>query len=112
MDQRLYQIVHDFMADGEGELTVWAGDVVEVDADDQGEVSSWEERGVDGLRFLHRKISDPARVTPWNRAGTGGSLPRGTTRTAPTRRAWSRRLTASSGTRRAGALEGCRQGIL
>lgn len=40
MDQRLYQIVHDFMADGEGELTVWAGDVVEVDADDQGEVSS------------------------------------------------------------------------
>ena len=49
MDQRLYQIVHDFMADGEGELTVWAGDVVEVDADDQGEVSSWEECGVAGL---------------------------------------------------------------
>ena len=27
-NQRLFQVVHDFMADAEGELTVWAGESV------------------------------------------------------------------------------------
>lgn len=34
--QQLCQVVHDFMADAEDELTVWAGDVVEVVAEDDG----------------------------------------------------------------------------
>ncbi|QDZ21567.1 hypothetical protein A3770_06p40850 [Chloropicon primus] len=35
-NQSLYQVVHDFMADGEEELTVWAGDVVDVISEDDG----------------------------------------------------------------------------